>query len=249
MCIRDSIQALPSPVRAEQPSMDSWPSVDRSLDEMVVIVGLGEVGPWGSGRTRFEAEYGIQYDGTVDLTAAGVLELAWMTGLLTWRDTPVAGWYDSDGTVVDESEIFDRFHDEVVARSGVRSFVDDMAIDELTSLEQVDMFLDRDVTFGVEDEAAARSYVESDPNFTTAWQDHGEWKITRVKVRGPGSRGRRRSPVWWVDSSRPTSTRRDGAFLLRWSSRSIGSPCGTSLPRWTPTCRRVSLRPKFSKRY
>ena len=175
------IQALPSPVRAEQPSMDSWPSVDRSLDEMVVIVGLGEVGPWGSGRTRFEAEYGIQYDGTVDLTAAGVLELAWMTGLLTWRDTPVAGWYDSDGTVVDESEIFDRFHDEVVARSGVRSFVDDMAIDELTSLEQVDMFLDRDVTFGVEDEAAARSYVESDPNFTTAWQDHGEWKITRVK--------------------------------------------------------------------
>lgn len=175
------VDALPSPARVTQPTLPAWSQVNTRLEDMVVIVGLGEVSPWGSGRTRFEAEYGIQYDGTVELTAAGVLELAWMTGLLTWRDTPVAGWYDVEGNVVNESEIFDRYRDEVVARSGIRTFVDDMAITDLSSPEQVDMFLDRDITFSVENEAAARSYVESDPEFTTAIENDGEWQVIRKK--------------------------------------------------------------------
>ena len=40
----------------------------------------------------------------VDLTAAGVLELAWGMGLLTWQDSPKAGWYDTDGEMVEESD-------------------------------------------------------------------------------------------------------------------------------------------------
>lgn len=174
-----TLLALPSPVRASQPHAP-WGEVSTSLEDMVVMVSVGEISPWGSGRTRFEAEYGLSSDGTVDLTAAGVLELAWMTGLLTWEDTPVAGWYDSEGNVVDEADIFDRYRDEVVARCGVRTFVDDIALEDLTTPEAAELFLDRDVTFTVDSEEAARSYVEADPAFTRASEVDGEWQVTRL---------------------------------------------------------------------
>ena len=190
--VEATLQALPSPVRSAQPTAD-WGTVAASLEDMVVIVGLGEVSPWGSGRTRFEAEYGIQSDGSVELTAAGVLELAWMTGLLRWRDTPVAGWYDSDDKIVDEADIFDRYRDEVVARSGVRTFVDSIAIEDLTSPEGVEMFLDTDVTFTVDSEEAAKSYVDADPAFTVATENDGEWQVTRKQ--GARSRMPRRAAM------------------------------------------------------
>ena len=38
------------------------------------------------------------------------------------------------------------------------------------------VFLDRDITFTVEDEAEARSYAEADPQFTVVEQTaFGEW--------------------------------------------------------------------------
>ncbi|MDN6259759.1 MAG: type I polyketide synthase, partial [Corynebacterium sp.] len=187
-----TVNALPSPVRAAQPVAvdgdEAWGEVSADLDDMVVVVGLGEVSAWGSGRTRFEAEYGVQADGSVDLTAAGVLELAWMTGLLTWKDTPVAGWYDAKGEIVPEEEIFPRYRDEVAARAGVRTFVDDVALEDVHTPQAAEIFLDREVTFSVDSAEAAQSFVEADPDFTRATVDEGtgEWSITRL----PGARAR-----------------------------------------------------------
>ena len=45
--------------------------MSQSLDDMVVIVGAGELGPVGSSRTRFDVEL------TGALSAAGVTELAY----------------------------------------------------------------------------------------------------------------------------------------------------------------------------
>ncbi|MEY8566966.1 fatty acid synthase subunit beta domain-containing protein [Corynebacteriaceae bacterium 7-707] len=185
-----TVDALPSPVRAWQPVAQdgSWGEVTADLEDMVVVVGLGEVSAWGSGRTRFEAEYGVQADGSVDLTAAGVLELAWMTGLLTWKDTPVAGWYDAKGEIVPEEEIFTRYRDEVAARAGVRTFVDDVALEDVHTPQAAEIFLDREVTFAVDSAEDARSFVEADPDFTRATVDEetGEWSVTRL----PGARAR-----------------------------------------------------------
>ncbi|WP_297006211.1 type I polyketide synthase [uncultured Corynebacterium sp.] len=188
-----TVNALPSPVRVAQPvgsdfPADAWGEVTADLDDMVVIVGLGEIGAWGSGRTRNEAELGIRADGSVDLSAAGVLELAWMTGLLTWNDTPVAGWYDVDGNIVPEEEIYARYRDEVAARSGVRTFVDDVAIDDLTTPQEVEIFLDHEVTFTVDSAEDAATFVDNDPTFTRANHDPetGEWSVTRL----PGARTR-----------------------------------------------------------
>lgn len=186
-----TVSALPSPSQVTVPHVDpaQWGEVSAPLADTVVVVGHGEVGPWGSARTRVQAELGIHTDGSVELTPAGVLELAWMTGLLTWSDTPVGGWYDKDDQLVPESEIFDRYRDEVVARSGVRFFHDDGPLHDGYTPESALVFLDRDITFTVEDEAEARSYAEADPQFTVIEQTaFGEWQVTRklgAKVRVP----------------------------------------------------------------
>ena len=63
-----------------------------------MIVGGAELGPYGSSRTRFEMEVDNE------LSAAGVLELAWTTGLIKWEDDPKPGWYDTEtGELVDGS--------------------------------------------------------------------------------------------------------------------------------------------------
>lgn len=85
----------------------------RTAEDEIVIVSVGELGPWGSGAYRFEAELGIHSDGEVDLSAGAVLELAWNMGLLTWNDSPKPGWYDTDGNLVPEEDIAERYHDEV----------------------------------------------------------------------------------------------------------------------------------------
>ncbi len=186
-----TVSALPSPSQVAVPHVEpaQWGETTASLADTVVIVGHGEVGPWGSARTRVQAELGIHTDGSVELTPAGVLELAWMTGLLTWSDTPVGGWYDKDDQLVPESEIFERYRDEVVARSGVRFFHDDGPLHDGYTPESAMVFLDRDITFTVEDEDEARSYAEADPQFTVVEQTaFGEWQVTRksgAQVRVP----------------------------------------------------------------
>ncbi|QOR45035.1 type I polyketide synthase [Trueperella pecoris] len=180
-----TIAALPSPHVVGLPAnADVWGSGHARPEDTIVIVGIGEVGPWGSSRTRHAAELGIQADGSVELTAAGVLELAWMTGLLTWHESPKAGWYDAEDNLVDESEIFERYRDEVVARSGVRRLVDDGPITDAGTVDMVTVYLDRPITFTVPSEDEARAYEAADPQFTTITPPHAgnaEWSVTRVK--------------------------------------------------------------------
>ena len=155
--------------------------VTTDLDDMVVIAGVGEVSSWGSGRTRFEAEYGLQRDGAVDLTAAGVLELAWMTGLVQWANDPRPAWYDEEGNEVDEADIYNRFRDEVVARSGIRTLTDKYNMVDQGSIDLTSVFLDRDIVFTVASEQEARDIEEADPSFTKLREVDGEWEVTRLK--------------------------------------------------------------------
>ena len=120
-----TIRALPSPPRGYKGAPPpAWDDIDVDPADMVVIVGGAELGPYGSSRTRFEMEVDNE------LSAAGVLELAWTTGLVKWEDDPTPGWYDTEtGDLVDEGELVERYHDAVVERVGIREFVDDGAID------------------------------------------------------------------------------------------------------------------------
>lgn len=182
-----SIAALPSPPRGFSPApAPDWADLDVDLNDLVVIVGGAELGPYGSSRTRFEMEV------AGELSAAGVLELAWTTGLVKWEDDPQPGWYDTEsGDLVEESELVDRYHDAVVERCGIREFVDDGAIDpDHASPLLVSVFLDKDFSFVVSSEADARAFVEFDPEHTVARPvpDSSDWEVIRkagTEIRVP----------------------------------------------------------------
>ncbi|RFD75428.1 ACP S-malonyltransferase [Gardnerella vaginalis] len=178
-------KALPTPYVPTQPqvNLSDWKNVTAHPEDEIVIVSVGELGPWGSGRTRFEAELGIKEDGSVDLSAGAVLELAWNMGLLTWQDSPKPGWYDAEGTLVPEEDIAEKYRDEVVARSGIRPFETGMGGDykDGANEEEAEIFLDHDVSFSVPTETIAREYVALDEAHTAIARDDesGEWTVTR----------------------------------------------------------------------
>ncbi|MCR8899540.1 DUF1729 domain-containing protein [Gordonia sp. GONU] len=171
-----TVAALPAPARAPRGMRPEWPSIDARPEDLVVIVGAGELGPYGSARTRFEMEVDEK------LSAAGVLELAWNTGLIHWDSAPKPGWYDTEsGDPVPESEIAERYHDEVVSRCGIRRYADDGAMVDNTSPLLTSVFLDEDLTFTVNSEAEARAFASADPEKTRVTQNpDGDWQVTRL---------------------------------------------------------------------
>jgi len=181
-----TIPALPAPptVSSALP-VPEWGEVTADLDDMVVIVGAGELGPYGSSRTRFEIEV------SDELSAAGVLELAWTTGLVAWENDPKPGWYDTEsGEYVPEHELAERYHDTVVARCGVRRYEDDAAMVDNTAPLMTSVFLDRDLTFTVGGEAEARAFAAADPEHTVIApvEGSGDWHVTRqagTEIRVP----------------------------------------------------------------
>ena len=174
----------PSPAQFEQPAPVDWRELDVSPEDMVVIVGAGELGPYGSSRTRFEMEV------SNELSAAGVLELAWTTGLVGWENEPKAGWYDTEsGDFVPESEIADRYHDTVVDACGVRTYGDDGSMLDNSAPLLTSVFLDKDLTFVVTNEAEAQALRDADPGHTVVEPGaDGDWKVTRragTEIRVP----------------------------------------------------------------
>lgn len=181
-----TIAALPSLQTVTADERPEWGEVTQSLEDMVVIVGAGEVGPYGSARTRFEVET------TGDLSAAGVVELAWSTGLITWEDSPRAGWTVTEtGDPIDEADIAERFHDEVLARVGVRTYADDARAEMFagSAPQLTSVFLPEDLSFVVDDEQQARAYLADDPENTVVTRsEDGEWTVTRkagTEIRVP----------------------------------------------------------------
>ncbi|WP_211080637.1 type I polyketide synthase [Arcanobacterium buesumense] len=175
-----TILALPSQIAPTLAPEVSVGEVTTSLKDMVVVVGTGEVSAWGSGRTRSQAEYGLQRDGSVELTAAGVLELAWMMNLIQWSNDPHPGWYDLHGTHVPEAEIYDRYRDEVVARCGIRTLADSSNLVDQGSIDTARIFLDRDIEFTVPTHAEALDYVAADADATRIYEgEDGDWVVCK----------------------------------------------------------------------
>jgi fatty acid synthase subunit alpha len=65
------------------------------LERTIVIIGMGEVGPWGNQRTRWDIE------SRGELSIEGCVELAWIMGLIKYHNGPLkdgskyVGWIDS----------------------------------------------------------------------------------------------------------------------------------------------------------
>ncbi len=170
-----TIKALaPAPTASRQVAeAPSWPEVSASPEDLVVIVGAGELGPYGSSRTRFEAEVEDR------LSAAGVAEIAWSTGLIRWEN---GSWVDTETDEdVDEADLVERYHDVVRERVGVRSYGDDQTITDHTVPLLASVFLDQDLTFtvGTRTEAEAMKAADAEHTRITEGAD-GDWTVTRL---------------------------------------------------------------------
>ncbi|HEX6888530.1 MAG TPA: fatty acid synthase subunit beta domain-containing protein, partial [Candidatus Nanopelagicales bacterium] len=79
----DALPNLPAALREArcEPAPGTTPAGHTqprlAAEDMIVLVGIAEYGPWGGSTTRLEAEHGA-------LSAAGVVELAWRCGLIEW---------------------------------------------------------------------------------------------------------------------------------------------------------------------
>ena len=153
-----------------------WAEIDARPEDLVVIVGAGEVGPVGSSRTRFQLEVEDH------LSAAGVLELAWTTGLITWETQPVAGWSDAaSGEQLTESEVVEKYAAQLEASVGIRRYRDDDQMIDNSAPLMVSVYLEQDTSFVVRTRDEADAFVEADPERTRiAPTEDGDWLVTRL---------------------------------------------------------------------
>ncbi|KAI0264369.1 fatty acid synthase [Gloeopeniophorella convolvens] len=93
------------------------------LDKVIVISGFGEVGPWGSSRTRWEMEAKGR------LTLEGCIEMAWMMGYIKHFDGRLkdgslhVGWVDAKtGEPVDDKDVRGKYEKDILNHAGVRFF-------------------------------------------------------------------------------------------------------------------------------
>ncbi|MGA8987395.1 fatty acid synthase subunit beta domain-containing protein [Aeromicrobium sp.] len=173
----------PSPAQLGRVEQIDWVPIDARPEDLVVIVGAGELGPYGSSRTRFEMEVADE------LSAAGVLELAWTTGLVAW-DEAGGGWFDTaTQDKVAEEELVDRYEAAVREAVGIRRYVDEGTMVDNTAPLLTSVFLDKDLSFTVSSESEARALRAADPERTvvSATAD-GDWTVTRkagTEIRVP----------------------------------------------------------------
>lgn len=178
------VDALPSfgPATLEAPTgePDGVP-----LSELIVVVGVGELAACGSARTRFELEV------SDELSAAGVLELAWMTGLVQF-DPRVGSWVDVEsGDKVEEHALAERYREAVHGRVGIRFIEPDTAgFDPDAITVYATTYLERDFSFQVSSRAEAETFRAADPEHTRVHFDAERevWRVTRTagaEVRVP----------------------------------------------------------------
>ncbi|KAJ7502466.1 putative fatty-acid synthase complex protein [Mycena galericulata] len=115
--------------RFDFPTLDDYESLSDlsslqgmvDLEKVVVITGFGEVGPWGSSRTRWEMEVRGEF------TIEGCIEMAWIMGYIKHFDGRLkdgalyVGWVDSKTTEpVDDKDVKGRYQKDILQHAGVR---------------------------------------------------------------------------------------------------------------------------------
>ncbi|CAK9684230.1 unnamed protein product [Candida parapsilosis] len=90
------------------------------LENVVVVTGFAEVGPWGNARTRWEMESKGEF------SLEGAIEMAWIMGMIKYHNgnlkgKPYSGWIDAKTqTPVDDKDIKAKYEEEILEHSGIR---------------------------------------------------------------------------------------------------------------------------------
>ena len=86
------------------------------LSQLPVIVGFGELGPWGHAQTRWDVEsHGY-------LSLEGCIEMAWLMGYVEWKDEDgECGWIDCETKeMLEPLSIKEKYENDIITHSGIR---------------------------------------------------------------------------------------------------------------------------------
>ncbi|KAL2419958.1 Fatty acid synthase subunit alpha [Exophiala dermatitidis] len=135
-----------------------------ALDRVVVVTGFGEVGPWGSARTRWEMESDWK------LSLEGCIEMAWIMGMIKYHDGDIAGkhyigWIDTQTSQpIPDPEVKARYEKQILAHSGIRLVEPELDLGYGTDATRRSMLqeivLNEDMLMTVSEETAANLKLE-----------------------------------------------------------------------------------------
>ena len=152
------VEALPSPGTDMAPHAPATlPEHGLRPEDCVVIAGTGELGPGGTGRSRFALELG-------ELDSPGVVaELAWLCGLVSYEVERYRGrWIDTaTREEVPEARLAARYADEVARRVGLRALEGDGTIEAHGHTVLAPVTLEQPLTFEVDTEEEARAFADA----------------------------------------------------------------------------------------
>lgn len=146
------------------------------LDQVVVVTGFSEVGPWGNSRTRWEMEaYG-------EFSLEGCLEMAWMMGYITFSTTPsYTGWIDvSTKEHVADHEIKSRYESKILAHTGIRLIEPELfgGYDPNRKMLMQEIVIDYDMApVEVTKEEADQFKLQHGPKADTYENSNGTWSV------------------------------------------------------------------------
>lgn len=177
---------------------DAAATDDLALDDVVAIVGYGEIGPFGNARVRWQMER----DGALDNAAA--LELAWLTGCVRFekgRFVDVAS-----GEPVEAADLVSRY--ALTEKAGIRDLD---AFDPETVVLYDEIVLEEDLRFSAPDGATAAAFRALDPEHTSIFEGADGWQV----IRKAGGRIR-------VPRALPVDRDIAGQIPTGWDARRMG---------------------------
>jgi fatty acid synthase, bacteria type len=150
---------------------------ESSLDDTIVVVGMGEVSPFGSHRTRWDFER----NGNISLE--GIVELAWMMGLIKYeqRDNYV-GWIDvASGDSVNDIDMKKLYEKQILENTGVRiADPTQLGFDPQSTLVLTNVVLEDDSCFPVSSLDEAKEFLLRNEGFAEIVEKEGGF-LVRLK--------------------------------------------------------------------
>ncbi len=172
------------PKLPKENELTSWRQKSKAgtAHDPIVVVGYGEVSPFGLSRARFEMEC----DG--ELSPNGAIELAWIMGLIRYENglgkTPFVGWVDAKtAEPLGDDQIWSKYREVISKNTGVR-FADETIqnFDPRAVVVFGDVILENAFSFVAETEDALQGYQKQYAGKMSAEKlSDGTYRVTLAK--------------------------------------------------------------------
>ncbi len=174
----------------ELPSADKLASLKSlegmvDLSKVVVVTGFGEVGPYGSARTRWEMESKGEF------SLEGNIELAWAMGLIKYHNgqgkdgKPYTGWVDAKtNEPVADGEVKKKYEEQILKHSGIRLVEPDIndGYDPHRKMFLREVVVTRDLpAFEVGSKEEADQFKVEHGDKADAYEKGGQWYVQLKK--------------------------------------------------------------------